>query len=87
MTGNEQQVKLAAKLYECRDSAKALHGKEYKAELKWYIARIYEYQKKQKVETLPAVLAICSLPSVKENSSTIMMFMAAAVEIIEPSKD
>lgn len=87
MAATEQQIKLAAKLYKCRDSAKVLYGKEYKAELKWYICRIYEYQKKQKVETLPAVLAICSFPTVKENSTTTMMFMAAAVEIIEPSKD
>lgn len=87
MQPTEQQIKMAAKLYECRDAAKALHGAEYKAELRWYIARIYEYQKKQKLETLPAVLALCSLPSVKENPSTTMMFMAAAVEIIEPSKD
>lgn len=87
MIANEQQIKLAAKLYQCRDAAKSLYGKEYKAELKWYISRIYDYQKKQKVETLPAVLAICSLPSVKENASATMMFMAAAVEIIEPSKD
>jgi hypothetical protein len=87
MIANEQQVKLAARLYECRDAAKALYGKEYKAELKWYISRIYDYQKQQKVETLPAVLAICSLPTVKENASTTMLFMAAAVEIIEPSND
>lgn len=87
MTATEQQVKMAAKLYQCRDAAKKLYGKEYKAELKWYISRIYEYQKQQKVETLPAVLAICGLPLVKENASTTMMFMAAAVEIIEPSKD
>jgi hypothetical protein len=87
MLATEQQIKMAAKLYQCRDAAKALHGVNYKTELKWYIARIYEYQKKQKVETLPAVSAICSLPVVKENPSTTMMFMAAAVEIIEPSKD
>jgi hypothetical protein len=87
MLATEQQIKMAAKLYQCRDAAKALHGAEYETELKWYIARIYDYQKSQKVETLPAVSAICSRPIVKENPSAIMMFMAAAVEIIEPSKD
>lgn len=87
MIANEQQVKLAAKLYECRDAAKSLYGNEYKEKLRWYIARIYEWQKSQKVETLPAVLGICSMPSVKANEMSVMLFMAAAVEIIEPSKD
>lgn len=87
MIANEQQVKLAAKLYKCRDAAKGLYGKEYKAKLNWYISRIYDWQKSQKVETLPAVLGICSMPSVKTNEMAVMMFMAAAVEIIEPSKD
>lgn len=86
MIATEQQIKMAAKLYKCRDAAKALYGKQYKEKLRWYICRIYDYQKVQKVETLPAVLAICSLASVKENEMAVMSFMAAAVEIIEPSK-
>lgn len=82
---SEQQIKLAAKLYQCRDAAKSLYGKDYMKKLDWYKCRIYEYQNKQCVETLPAVLAICSLPSIKENAMATMLFMAAAVEIIEPS--
>lgn len=87
MRATEQQVNIAAKMYQCRGAAKQLYGKEYREKLDWYTCRIYEYQKAQKVETLPAVLAICGLPSVKENEMAVMLFMAAAVEIIEPSKD
>lgn len=87
MIANEQQAKLAAKLYECRDSAKALFGNEYKERVEPYAHKIRQHQINQKIDTLPAVLAICSLPHVKINEMATMLFMAAAVEIIEPSKE
>lgn len=87
MIATEQQVKLAYKLYRCRDAAKKLYGNEYKERVYSYMHRIRQHQENQKIDTLPAVLAICSLPHVKENEMAVMLFMAAAVEIIEPSKD
>lgn len=82
---SEQHIKMAAKMYQCRDAAKALYGKEYKKKLDWYICRIYEIQKARAIETLPALIEICSLPSIKENAMATTLFMASAVEIIEPS--
>lgn len=87
MLASEQQIKMAAKLYQCRDAAKALFGNEYKERLNYYRHVIDQHKLNQQIDTLPAVLAICSLPHVKENEMAVMMFMAAAVEIIEPSKD
>jgi hypothetical protein len=87
MTATEQQVKMAARLYQCRDAARKLYGNEYKSKVKWYIDTIEKCKKDHDTNTLRAVLALCNLPSVKENGMSTMLFMAAAVEIIEPTKE
>lgn len=87
MTATEQQIKMAAKLYKCRDASKTLYGTEYQHKIKWYIDTLNGYAKHKSLDTLPAVIDYCSLPDVKENETAVMLFMAAAVEIIEPSKD
>jgi hypothetical protein len=42
------------------------------------------WNKKNGTDTLQSVLAICKTDSVKNEGMAIMLFMAAAVEIIEP---
>jgi uncharacterized membrane protein len=81
----EQQVKLAAKLYQCRDTAKRFFRDEYEAKLKPYRNIIDAHQKKFNLEVLPSVLELCSFESVRDNGMATMLFMAAAVEMIEPS--
>ena len=81
----EQQVKLAAKLYQCRDTAKRFFRDEYEAKLKPYRNIIEAHQKKFNLEVLPSVLELCSFESVRDNGMATMLFMAAAVEMIEPS--
>ena len=81
-----EQIQIAAKLYECHDCAKKLFGAEYKAKIQWYIDTLNNYSAHYKVETLKAVIAICQTDIVKGNGMALMLFMAAAVEIIEPSK-
>ena len=81
----EQKIKIAAKLYQCRDTAKKFWGSEYEAKLKTYKNIIEAHQKKFNLEVLPSVLEICSFESVRDNGMATIVFMAAAVEMIEPA--
>lgn len=81
----EQQIKLAAKLYQCRDTAKLFFRDKYEVKLKPYRNIIDAHQKKFNLEVLPSVLELCSLESVRDNEMATMLFMAAAVEMIERS--
>lgn len=82
----EQQIKLANKLYECRDSAKLLYREQYHEKVQWYKDVINNAQKKWNKDILQSAIGLCKLPQIQENGIAVMMFMAAAVEIIEPSK-
>jgi len=81
----EQQVKIAAKLYQCRDTAKRFFRDEYEAKLKPYKNIIEAHQKKFNLDVLPSVLELCSFESVRDNGMATMLFMAAAVEMVEQS--
>ena len=81
----EEQVKMAARLYGMRDTAKNLYREKYHEKLEWYIRTLKAFAFETKSEILPAVIDLCSKNPVKESGMAIMMFMAAAVEIIEPS--
>lgn len=81
----EQQIKLAAKLYRCRDSMKGLFGTEYAANIEPYIKALNDYARRENLDTLKAVLQICDMPKII-NGLSCALFMAAAVEIIEPSE-
>jgi hypothetical protein len=64
---------------------KSLFGKEYHDKLKWYMEKIDSHAETRNLDTLKAVLELCEMPSVKENGMAVVLFMAAAVEILEPS--
>lgn len=81
----EQQIKMTAKLYQCRDTAKRFFRDEYEAKLKPYKNIIESHQKKFNLEVLPSVLELCSFESVRDDGVMTMLFMAAAVEMLEPS--
>lgn len=81
-----EQIQIAAKLYRCQEAAQQLYGDEYKAKVKTYIDYIKAFSAKHNLETLPAVISICKDQIIRSNGVTLMLFMAAAVEIIEPSK-
>lgn len=81
----EQQIRMASRLYECRDSAKFLFGSQFQQKIEWYKAIILKWNKDRKTETLKTVMAICELEVVRGDGVAMMMFLAAAVEIIEPS--
>lgn len=79
------QIEIAAKMYKCQTSAKALFGDEYKSRVQVYKNLIEAHKKKFGLEDLHATMELCSLPSVAENGMAVMLFMAAAVELIEPT--
>jgi hypothetical protein len=81
----EQQVKMAAQLYDMRDKAKRLLGERYKphmAELGKILTMTAERDGK-------SVLAVATEVAKKRDliGMDLMMVMAAAVELEEPSHD
>ncbi len=83
LTATEQQVKMAAQLYEMRDKARRLLGDKYKphmAELGKILSMTAQRDKK---EPLAVAIEVCK----KRNliGMDLMMVMAAAVELTEPS--
>lgn len=81
----EKQIKMAAKLYECRDTAKAFFKEQYKEKLQPYTHILKEVMKANNLEEIPALLKISKTQHYQENGMAQMMYMAAVVELIEPS--
>lgn len=81
----EQEIKIAAKLYECRDTAKRFFKSEFQERIRFYKRVIEAEQMKSGTEILQAVTSLCEMKGVKDDGMAIMMFMAAAVELMEPS--
>jgi hypothetical protein len=81
------QIQIAAKLYNCRDTAKRFFGDKYKERLQPYIHIVKEVMKANNLDELQSLLKISETSLYQENGMGQMMFMAAVVELIEPSKD
>ena len=84
----EKQIKMAAKLYECRDTAKTLaklKEVDYKSMLKTYTEIIQKVMEVKKLDYLPALMLISKSKTYNEDGMTQLLFMAATVELIEPS--
>ena len=80
------KIQIAAKLYDCRDTAKRFFKDEYEVRIEPYKETIKHCQQKLNLEVLPCVIKICNLESVKDNGMATMLYMAAAVELIEPER-
>lgn len=81
----EREIKIAAMLYECRDTAKRLFKKDFITKVEPYVNSIKKVMNEAKVDCLKAVLIISKMESFQNDGMIQMMFFAAAVEIIEPS--
>ncbi len=81
----EKQVKIAAKLYECRDTAKRFYKDEFTEKIKPYSEILEKVKKAKGIDTLQSALKIASLESMKEDGFGTMMLFAATVEMLEPS--
>ena len=78
-----EQIKIAAKMYDCQETAMKFFKEEYPAKVKWYVDTLKAVMSKENIGELEAVLFVSKLDSVKDNAMAVMMFMAASVEIIE----
>jgi len=78
-----EEITIAAKLYECNDTAKKFFRDEYPEKIKFYKEAIGRVMKDHNCDTLQAVIKISKLPSMVDNGMAIMMFMSAAVDLIE----
>lgn len=86
----EKEIKIAAKLYQCRDTAKAMckiSGKDFWKEAKEYIDIITGVMVAHKIEHIPALLEISKTKTYQADGITQMWFMAALTEMLEPSKN
>lgn len=86
LNAGEKEVKMAAKLYECRDTAKAFFREEYQEKLKPYLHILEQVMAANKLDVIPALLKISEAQHYQENGMAQMMYMAAVVELIEPSE-
>lgn len=81
----QQQIQLAAKMYNVRDTAKRLVTpavyRERIGEFKDVILKTMEHDK---TEVLPATMSLCQ--QVRGDAFLNLWFVAAAVELIEPSE-
>lgn len=85
----ETQIKIVAKLYECRDTAKSLaklQDRDYEEMLKPYKKVIQRVMEVKKTGKMPALLKISKTKTFNDDGMTQLLFMAALVELIEPSK-
>jgi phage I-like protein len=82
---SEKLIKLTAKLYDCRDTARAFFKEKYKEKLKPYTHILKQVMKANNLEEIPALLKISETEHYQENGMAQMMYMAAVVELIEPT--
>lgn len=82
-----EQIEIAAKMYKCQTTAKNLFKEEYNFKIKPYENIIEAHRNRFGLDVLPSVLELSSFESVRDNGMAIMLFMAAAVEIIERKKE
>lgn len=76
-------IQIAARLYECRDTAKRIHGAAYHSRISQYATVVKAVSESENIGILDAAKQIADADEV-EGITAIMVF-AAAVEIVEPS--
>jgi len=71
----KQQIKIAAKLYQCRDTAQKLCRKEYHEKIRHYIDYLKLVMKNENVDEIQALLKISEteLRKQKENQKKLML--------------
>lgn len=79
---SERNVRMAARLYECRDSAKTLMGAKYPTEIAKFSQLIAAQAKRDGCSELSAATDLAA----KAGGFGAVYIMAAYVELVEPSK-
>lgn len=83
----EEKIKLAEKLYKCRDACKSLFGVTWKEEIQFHTELIGAAMKKHKIdcEIKAAMQLVEDSKDMSGAGVFAMKVFAAAVEIVEPS--
>ena len=81
MNATQQQVQMAAKLYECRDTAKRLFGDGYKARMDAYAKTIKSMTKTTDMNELQAAMHAAK----QTGGMAAVCYLAAFVEMTEPT--
>jgi len=82
----EKVIKIAAKLYEVRSVARRFFNDDYQKRLEPYIHIIKQTMKANDIDAMKALLLVSETNMFKDNEIAPMLFIAAAVEIEEPSE-
>ena len=74
-------VQMAAKLYECRDTAKRLLGDRYQNEMREWGQIVTNCATQEKCDTMAAGIHMAKMV----DGMNVVMILAATVELVEPS--
>lgn len=83
----KQQIQIAAKLYECRDTARRLAGESYKLRLADWKQAVQDIAAAYSLDYLHAGMKLANSFAVKHDGMGMMWAMAATVELIEPDEE
>jgi hypothetical protein len=82
---NEKAISIAARFYEARTRAREILGSQYQPTISKYIGCINRLCSRENITTLQAAQACIKFSLQDQDAIGAMKFMAACVEIIEPS--
>lgn len=86
MSAHVNLIKLTAKLYECRDTARRVSGNSYRNFLLPTIAGIQAIAAEKKLTPLKAGMLLANECAKESDGIGMMWAMAAVVEITEPDE-
>lgn len=81
----DTEIKITAKLYKCRDTAKSFFGEKFKEKIMPFQHIIKEVMKANNLEEIPALMKISETQHYQEDGMVQLLYMASLVELIEPS--
>jgi hypothetical protein len=82
----EKQIHLVFKLYKCRDTAKQFFRELYDEKIEPYKVALETVSASHENDILKSLIVCLQLESIQDNGMAQLLFCAAAVEIIEPTK-
>lgn len=82
----EQQIRIAAKMYECRDTLKRLTGDKFRERITEYQGFLRTAMQRYECDEIKAAMHLCHDERIRDSAITQMWLIAAAVELLEPSE-
>lgn len=79
----EKEIKLAARMYEIRDTARKFYGDRYAGTMRQVGAMIEGIARRDKVSTLEAATSFAKEAFREGDEVSVMLITAAAVELLE----